>query len=50
MATEVLSLPVTGDVWDERIGKLMLTLWNDKGIKTAFEARDKHYQLNDTAA
>lgn len=49
-AEEIARLPATADCWTPELGKKIKRLWEDPGIKSAFEQRDKIFQLNDSAA
>lgn len=42
--------PPGGDAWSHQIAEDVKELWADPGIKELYEMRDKHYQLNDSAA
>jgi len=42
-------IPTGGDSWTPEVGRAIRSLWNDNGIRQAFEQRDFKYQLNDSA-
>jgi len=49
-AENLAKVPPGGDAWSTELGEDIKYLWTDSGIKRAFEMRDKHYQLNDSAS
>jgi len=49
-AMRMAKSPAAGDAWTTQVGEDIRELWKDKGIKTAYEFRDKVYQLNDSAS
>eukprot|EP01111_Echinosteliopsis_oligospora_P006578 TRINITY_DN207_c0_g1_i1.p1 TRINITY_DN207_c0_g1~~TRINITY_DN207_c0_g1_i1.p1 ORF type:complete len:352 (-),score=32.47 TRINITY_DN207_c0_g1_i1:267-1322(-) len=42
--------PSGGDTWSPELALAVKSLWGDKGIREIYSLRDKHYQLNDSAA
>jgi GTPase SAR1 family protein len=46
----ILKLPTGGDPWTPEVGQDIAELWQDPGIQQVYQKRDKHYQLNDSAA
>lgn len=44
------SVPSGGEVWNKDIANDIKILWADKGIKAAYERRNRDFQLNDSAA
>jgi GTPase SAR1 family protein len=48
--TRVLACPSGGDAWTTDIANDIKALWADQGIRDVYALRDKHYQLNDSAA
>ncbi|KAK5581620.1 hypothetical protein RB653_001657 [Dictyostelium firmibasis] len=49
LSKEYFELNHTLVSWSKKIGEDSIKLWNDSGIKTTFEKRDKEFQLNDSA-
>ena len=49
-AERIAKLPAAGDAWSKEISEDIAILWQDSGIQKAYSYRDKHYQLNDSAA
>lgn len=49
-AARIAKLAATGDSWTVEVGQDIKALWQDKGIRNAYDYRDKIYQLNDSAA
>lgn len=48
-AEEIARLPATADCWNPDLGRKIQALWADPGIRTAYEQKDKIFQLNDSA-
>jgi len=49
-AARIARLPAAGDAWVPQVGEDIRELWHDKGILSAYELRDKIFQLNDSAS
>jgi len=49
-AERLTKVPSGGDAWSTELGEDIKHLWNDQGIRRAYELRDKQYQLNDSAS
>lgn len=49
-AERIAKLPAAGDAWSASVGEDIKMLWQDKGIQATYAQKDKHYQLNDSAA
>ncbi|KAN0040598.1 hypothetical protein ACTA71_008936 [Dictyostelium dimigraforme] len=49
ISKEYLELNHISVTWTKEIGENSVKLWNDSGIKSTFEKRDKEFQLNDSA-
>jgi len=49
-AARISRLPAAGDAWNKQVGEDIKELWADKGILSAYEFRDKVFQLNDSAS
>eukprot|EP01119_Soliformovum_irregulare_P017257 TRINITY_DN50_c0_g1_i2.p1 TRINITY_DN50_c0_g1~~TRINITY_DN50_c0_g1_i2.p1 ORF type:complete len:351 (-),score=82.31 TRINITY_DN50_c0_g1_i2:66-1118(-) len=43
------SVASAGDGWSDIVGRDIKALWSDEGIRKAFNQRDQHFQLNDSA-
>jgi len=43
------SIPSGGEAWSQEVGTAIQKLWSDSAIKSAFEKRDREFQLNDSA-
>jgi len=48
-AQKILSLPPTGNSWNNEIGNAVKLLWKDQGIRETFSLGMKKFQLNETS-
>jgi len=49
-ADRLTKVPPGGDAWSTELGEDIKHLWKDQGIQKGYKMRDRHYQLNDSAA